>query len=101
MAEISNPGARVRVVFLASLYEASGRRREVEVEVPSGTTVVELAKLLEDLIPGLRGRLVEGDSIAEGVEVLVNGRNIEWLDGPATKLRGGEVVVFFPPAAGG
>ena len=33
--------------------------------------------------------------------ILVNGRNIDLLEGPGTVLRDGDEVVILPPAAGG
>jgi molybdopterin synthase sulfur carrier subunit len=93
--------ARVRVKLFAEYYELAGRKHLVELEVPDGTTVIELARMLEEKFPKLRGRLVQGDSINEETKVLVNGRLIDWLEGEKTRLRDGDAVAFFPPAAGG
>ena len=92
---------RIRVKLFAEYYELAGRRHVVELEVPEDYTVLELARLLEEKFPGLRGRLVEGDKIAEEAKVLVNGRLIDWLGGEKTRLSDGDTVAFFPPAAGG
>jgi len=92
---------RVRVRLFAEYYDLAGKKRELELEVPEGATVLDLARLLEETLPGLRGRLVNGDTIPEDTKVLVNGRNIEWLEKEKTKLRDGDTVAFFPPAAGG
>ncbi len=92
---------RVRVRLFAEYYDLAGKRRELVLELPPGTTVLDLARLLEEKLPGLRGRLVRGDKIPEDTKVLVNGRNIEWLRKEKTVLREGDTVAFFPPAAGG
>ena len=91
---------RVKVKLLAAYSEAAGIR-ELEVDLPDSATVLDLARLLEEKFPSLRGELVEGDDISEEARVLVNGRNIEWLEGSKTRLRDGDTVAFFPPAAGG
>ncbi|KSW11876.1 hypothetical protein CF15_03490 [Pyrodictium occultum] len=91
---------RVLVRFFALYQEAAGAR-EVELEIPEDYTILELARMLEEKFPKLRGQLVEGDRISEEARVLVNGRNIEWLDKEKTRLRDGDIVAFFPPVAGG
>ncbi|BES80877.1 ubiquitin-like small modifier protein 1 [Pyrodictium abyssi] len=91
---------RVKVKLFAIYSEAAGIR-ELEVDLPENATVLDLARLLEEKFPGLRGELVEGNDISEEARVLVNGRNIEWLEGSKTRLRDGDTVAFFPPAAGG
>jgi len=92
---------RVRVRLFAEYYDLAGKTRELEIELPEGATVLDLARLLEDKFPGLRGRLVDGERIPDETKVLVNGRNIEWLGKEKTVLRDGDRVAFFPPAAGG
>lgn len=92
--------ARVKVRFFATYRDLAGVR-ELEVEVPDNTTVLTLAKILEEKFPKLKGRLIERDRIREETKVLVNGRNIEWLDRENTKISDGYTVAFFPPVAGG
>ena len=92
---------RVKVRLFAEYYDLAGKVRELEVELPEGATVLDLARLLEEKFPGLRGRLVNGNRIPDDTKVLVNGRNIEWLAREKTVLKHGDRVAFFPPAAGG
>ncbi len=89
------------VRLYGELYEAAGRVREVELEVEDGATVLDAARLLEQRFSGLRGRLLHGDKLSEDLVVLVNGRNIDFLEGAETRLRDGDRVAFFPPAGGG
>lgn len=49
--------------------------------------------LLEELPPGIK--------LKGGVTVMVNGRNIRFLDGNETELEGGDTVTVFPPIGGG
>jgi molybdopterin synthase sulfur carrier subunit len=92
---------RVRARLFAEYYDLAGKTREIDLELPEGATVLDLARLLEEKFPGLRGRLVDGDRIQEETRVLVNGRNVEWLEREKTRLSDGDRVAFFPPAAGG
>ncbi len=95
-------GALPRItVKLFAEYQSLAGQRILELEVPEGATVLDVARMLEERFPGLRGRLVSGDSLSEEARVLVNGRNVEWLEGPKTRLRDGDTVAFFPPSAGG
>jgi molybdopterin synthase sulfur carrier subunit len=92
---------RIIVKLYGELYEAADRNRIIELEVGENTTVLDVARMLEERFEKLRGRLVSGEKLSDDLIVLVNGRNIEWLEGPKTKLRDGGQVAFFPPAAGG
>lgn len=74
---------------------------QLEVELPEGATVLDLAKKLEEMYPKLRGRLTNGEKLSDEPRVIVNGRNVEWLDREKTVLRDGDRVAFFPPTAGG
>ena len=91
---------KITVRLYAGFHEAVGST-ELELEVPENATVLDVAKILEEKFPGLRGHLVENGELQDDVLVLVNGRSIEWLEGAKTRLRDGDRVAFFPPAAGG
>jgi len=92
---------KLRVKFLASLYELTGMLK-TEVEVPDGLTVRRLIDLLTEKYAKLREELLdEGGNLKPMYNILINGRAIEWLSGLDTRLRDGDEVVFIPPAAGG
>lgn len=91
---------RVKVKLFAE-YQSLAGQRLLELEIPDDATVLDLAKALEERFPGLRGRLLRGGELSDEPRVLVNGRNIEWLEGAKTRLRDGDTVAFFPPSAGG
>ncbi len=42
-----------------------------------------------------------GIKLKGGVTVMVNGRNIRFLEGYETQLEGGDTVTVFPPIGGG
>ncbi|MDY6966182.1 MAG: ubiquitin-like small modifier protein 1 [Halobacteriota archaeon] len=72
---------------------------ELEVEVGSGIISGLLNSLCESY--DLRDKIFDGDNIREYVNVLVNGRSINFLEGLKTELSDGDEVAIFPPVAGG
>jgi len=64
-----------------------------------------LRSLLKDLAvqhgPAFEERMFKGDRISSTVIIMVNGRNIEHLNGLETPLAPDDVVVIFPMVAGG
>jgi molybdopterin synthase sulfur carrier subunit len=89
---------RVRCVFLQEFYKMAGRF-EVEIELSEGSTVGDLIDYIDrELIPGFKERVVEGGRPKWPVEIAVNGRRIEFLEGLSTKLRHGDRVLFSPRA---
>ncbi len=92
---------RIRVRYLATLYDAVVRFEE-EIECSNPCTVREALNILTSMHPVLKEHLGENyEFIGEDVQVLVNGRNIEFLNNLSTKMKDGDVLVLIPPAAGG
>ena len=91
---------RVKAVFIQEFYREVGRF-EVEAELPEGATVRDLIDYIDRRVkPGFR-RLVlddEGRGLRYPVEVAVNGRRIDFLEGLETRLRDGDRVLFSPRA---
>ena len=91
----------ITVKFFANFREAVGQER---VELAA---VKDLAALLDELVrqfgERMAGQLYEPGSkkLRETVNILVNGRGVNFLDGLATKLKDGDVVAIFPPVSGG
>ena len=83
----------VTVLYFASLRERVGRSRE-EVALPSGTpTVGSLVEQLRSRDDSFAGAFAPGRTW----RVAVNQRMAD----PATPLRPGDEVAFFPPVTGG
>jgi MoaD family protein len=97
--KMEQAGAEVTVKFFADLAAAFGKERRCR-SVPS----MDVAALFEALCDteGRRQALFADDGALRGrLTVLVNGRNILFLDGLSTPLRGDDVVSVFPPVYGG
>lgn len=90
-------------VKLHSLLRLKFDTGELEVILPpeEATVMGLIEKLSEQIGPGLKEELLNGGEIGPGTIVLVNGRNILHLEGLETPLGEGDLVVFFPPGAGG
>ncbi|HHV78826.1 MAG TPA: MoaD/ThiS family protein [Firmicutes bacterium] len=85
----------MRVQVFSTLRGALGGRSSVELEHVGTWSVKELLAELEKQFPGFREKL------HEGVSILVNGRNIAFLQGLETDVPPDAVVSFIPPSAGG
>ena len=92
-------GTRVRVRVFATVREAVGER-ELTLVVDDATVGGVLAALEADY-PDLRGTLLDGESVADTVTVLRNGRNVASRDGAETPLAAGDRVSVSPPVTGG
>ncbi len=62
----------------------------------------DLTSAIWRLYPALGAEIVDKTGALTGkVHILINGRNIEWLQGMDTPIGDGDTVVFLPPVAGG
>ena len=89
----------VLVRFFAGLADVFGKEAR-----PTLGPATDVAAVLGDLCDraGRRRDLFRGDGgLQERIVVLVNGRNISFLDGLATTLEEGDVISIFPPVYGG
>ena len=93
---------KVKVKFFTSLREITGKKED-EIQSPSNILVKELlASLSEkygrefnDYLYDERGKL------RTYIQILVNGRGINVLQGFETKLKEGDTIAIFPPVGGG
>ena len=91
---------KVTVRVFGDLVPLLGRRHTLELD--EGTTVGTLTSRMAEEA-GLKRQGYLGSYKVGGSElaVLVNGRNIDLLDGVKTTLQDGDEVVLLPPSAGG
>ncbi len=93
---------KIRVKFLATIREITGKL-EIEFEIHPGDTVGIVLQALQTHY-GAEFKEATTGTTAGGipkVRFLVNGRNTDFLEGPETKLKDGDVMVLIPPVAGG
>lgn len=89
----------VQVQLFATLRDVTGTSR---VTVEASTVREVLSLLLGTYGEELRRRLLTGEGeLQDMVAVLVNGRNVRFLQGLDTPLRAGDTVALIPPVAGG
>ena len=92
---------KVKVKLFALYREITGEK-EIELELPEKSTILDLIKIITKKYPQLEKHLLlREDEISDEPRIILNGRNIEWLGGPKTELREGDTIALFPPAAGG
>ncbi|ASJ17142.1 molybdopterin synthase sulfur carrier subunit [Thermococcus chitonophagus] len=82
---------KVTVKVFATLIEIIGKRILEE----EASTVKELLEKIYEKYPKVK------EELEEGYIILVNGHNIEHLQGLETPLKEGDTVSIFPPAGGG
>ena len=93
---------KIEVKFFTSLREITGKKVD-EVQLQSVITVEELLILLSEkygkkfreYIYNTKGK------VADFLSILVNGKNINVLQGFDTKLKQGDTVAILPPVGGG
>jgi molybdopterin synthase sulfur carrier subunit len=72
------------------------------IPVPQAETVRGLLERLGDDNPAFSSRALQNDgNLMPAVIILLNGRNIQSLDGLESRLNEGDVVAIFSPIAGG
>jgi sulfur-carrier protein len=93
---------RVRVKFLANIREITDES-EIELELHPGDSIEKVMKTLElkygtDFKAATTGTTESG---IPNVNILVNGRDMDFLKGFETELQDGDIIVMIPPVAGG
>ena len=89
--------AHIKVRLFANLREIVGER---ELFLDS-TTVNGVLDLLTSIKPELRDVLFEEGALRPYITVLLNGRNINEIDGMMSALSEGDEIAIFPPVSGG
>jgi molybdopterin synthase sulfur carrier subunit len=93
----------IRVRTILTLKRILGKG-EVELAVPEGTTLQKLLAMIVDRYGDeLASRLFEEKTktVLPYIRLMVNGRDIAFLDRMETILRDGDDVLILPPVSGG
>ena len=94
---------RVKVITILHLVEVLGSR-EIPLEVPEGTTVASLMKLLARRCDPARADQIFADSegtLQPSITVMVNGRLVAFAGGLEAALSEGDEVLVLPAVGGG
>ncbi len=95
MAELT-----VEVRAFADFRSVLGARTKVV--LVQGQTVKDLLEILSERHSGLRQKIFDSEGrLGEGVDIILNGRNIGYTKDLTVKLRDGDEIFFFPPLSGG
>ena len=93
----------INVKFFAIFRDLLGLK-ELQLEAGSKEDL-KLIDLLESLFQrfgeNFRSKILENGNIRPKVNIMINGRNIKFLDGVNSPLKDGDIVAIFPPVAGG
>jgi molybdopterin synthase sulfur carrier subunit len=92
----------VKVNFYASLRQVVGQKL-IEIPISNGITVRELVSAIIERIPSLERELIDdhGD-LFEHIHVVVNGRDVRYLEGGLDReLLPDDQVSVFPAVSGG
>lgn len=88
---------RVKLVFLDEDLRKIINTKEVVFKIPESSTIEDL---LETAALKYSKKILEMLS-REGMIIMLNGQNIEFLEGVKTKLSDGDRVAIVPPIDGG
>lgn len=93
----------MKVQLFSSFRELAGGRQTIDLETGGAVKLRDVIRELDRLYPGFVAALLDrAGNLMEGAgSVLVNGRNVAFLDGLETVVPPDAVVSFIPPSAGG
>ncbi len=90
---------RVNIKAFATFRNILGKERMVE--IAEGGDVADLLNILSNSFGELRDLLYDDSELKDDVNILINGRNIQTLNGLLTGLTDGDELALFPAAIGG
>ncbi len=93
---------KVEVKFFTSLREITGKKAD-EIQLQNAITVKELLNLLSEKYGEKFREYIynKKGKVQDFLSFLVNGRNINVLQGFDTELKQGDTIAIIPPVGGG
>ncbi len=91
----------VSVKFFAQLRDLTGKKTKIEFDLDEGATISHLLEELYQDSTIKKAMLDENDQINSDITILLNGREIRFLDGIDTILKSGDEISIFPLVVGG
>lgn len=93
---------KIEIKFFTSLREITSKKVE-KLELQKNITIDELIILLSNKFGKKFKEYIynKNGKIQDFLSFLINGKNINTLQGLATKLQEGDVVAILPPVGGG
>ncbi|MHA1729215.1 MAG: ubiquitin-like small modifier protein 1 [Promethearchaeota archaeon] len=91
---------RITVKFFAGLKEIT-HVREIKLYFRKGGLLFDLLEIIFKKYALRQIVLNENNELRKYINILINGRQIKFLDGFKSKLHDRDTVAIFPPIAGG
>jgi len=88
---------KVAIEFFATLREKFGKKVELDLKLGNPAPL----KYVLSQVDGLLDEIAENGKIKRMYKVLLNGLNVEFLNGLETQVKDGDEIYIFPPAGGG
>lgn len=92
---------KVVVKFLATIRMITGESSIELLCTPQDTAGTVMQKLIEKFGMKLKQAIMNETNLKSGIKMIINGRDIDYLNGLDTQLDDGDVIVIIPPIAGG
>ena len=91
----------IRVRFFGDLSRYIDKRWMV-IEVPYGSLLIDLILNMANKVDSsIFDKLVEKNEVRSGIRILVNGRNVKYLNRLNTKLSDRDLITIMPIVGGG
>lgn len=91
---------KIAVKFYANIARAFTKKGK-EVTIEESLTVEELLDTICNTYEQRQSIFDNSGRIKSEINILKNGRNIDFLEGLCTRLKNGDKVAIFPPVFGG
>lgn len=94
----TNPSPLIAISIPTIMRALTHEQKQIHA---SGATVLALIEHAEQQYPGIKARLIAGDSLHRFVNIYVNDDDIRFADGLASAVRPGDTLTILPAVAGG